>query len=129
MIQGGLFSATEASSKARLSQQIGTNYLNSIVPALEQQTTVTVDLLDSNETITAIRYEDLQSKLQDLYTSRQRSLDTVATQCAYLEPGGEKRGTANPDAQMMYAILWAALIRAHPHKSLPHHLKGLRAEP
>lgn len=93
MIQGGLFSATEAASKSRLSQQIGTNYLNAIVPALEQQTTVTVDLLDSNETITAIRYEDLQSKLQDLYTSRQRSLETVATQCAYLEPGGAKRGT------------------------------------
>jgi len=93
MIQGGIFAATEASSKGRLSQQVGTNFLNSIVPALEQQTTVTVDLLDSNETITAIRYEDLQAKLQDLYASRQRSLDTVATQCAYLEPGGVKRGT------------------------------------
>ncbi|MEP4052598.1 MAG: hypothetical protein ABJN22_10175 [Litorimonas sp.] len=93
LVQAGIFAATEAYSKAQLSQQVGTNYLNSIVPALEQQTTVTVDLLDSNETITAIRYEDLQAKLQDLYTSRQRSLDTVATQCAYLEPGGAKRGT------------------------------------
>ena len=93
MIQGGIFSATEAASKARLSQQVGTNYLNSIVPALEQQTTVTVDLLDSNETITAIRYEDLQTKLQDLYSARQRSLDTVATQCAYVDAGKAKRGT------------------------------------
>jgi len=93
MIQGGIFSATEAYSKAQLSQQVGTNYLNSIVPALEQQTTVTVDLLDSNETITAIRYEDLQAKLQSLYTSRQRSLDTVATQCAYLSADGVRRGT------------------------------------
>ncbi len=93
MIQGGIFSASEAFAKGKLSQQIGTNYLNSIVPALEQQTTVTVDLLDSNETITAIRYEDLQSKLQDLYSSRQRSLDTVATQCAYVDTGNAKRGT------------------------------------
>lgn len=93
MVQAGIFAATEAYSKAQLSQQVGTNYLNSIVPALEQQTTVTVDLLDSNETITAIRYEDLQAKLQDLYTAKQRSLETVATQCAYLEPGGKKRGT------------------------------------
>ena len=93
MIQAGIFSATEAYSKAQLSQQVGTNYLNSIVPALEQQTTVTVDLLDSNETITAIRYEDLQSKLQSLYTSRQRSLETVATQCAYLGVDGAMRGT------------------------------------
>ena len=93
MIQGGIFAATEAYSKAQLSQQVGTNYLNSIVPALEQQTTVTVDLLDSNETITAIRYEDLQEKLQALYSAKQRSLETVATQCAYLEAGGQKRGT------------------------------------
>ena len=93
MIQAGIFSATEAYSKAQLSQQVGTNYLNSIVPALDQQTTVTVDLLDSNETITAIRYEDLQAKLQTLYSSRQRSLDTVATQCAYLGADGAKRGT------------------------------------
>jgi len=93
LIQAGIFAATEAYSKAQLSQQIGTNYLNSIVPALDQQTTVTVDLLDSNETITAIRYEDLQAKLQTLYAERQRSLDTVATQCAYIGEDGTKRGT------------------------------------
>ena len=43
MVQAGIFAATEAYSKAQLSQQVGTNYLNSIVPALEQQTTVTVN--------------------------------------------------------------------------------------
>ena len=93
LTQAGIFAATEAYSKAQLSKQVGVNYLNSIVPALDQQTTVTLDLIDSNETITAIRYEDLQAKLQDLYSERQRSLDTVATQCAYLEAGGAKRGT------------------------------------
>ena len=93
LISAGVFAATEAYSKAQLSQQVGTNYLNSIVPALDQQTTVTIDLLDSNETITAIRYEDLQAKLQTLYSSRQRSLDTVATQCAYIGEDGTKRGT------------------------------------
>ncbi|WP_427453616.1 hypothetical protein [Litorimonas sp. WD9-15] len=92
-IQGGIFAGTEAYSKAQLSQQVGNNYLNSIVPVLEQQTTVTIDLLDSNETITAIRYEDLQAKLQSLYTSKQRSLETVATQCAYLGTDRVKRGT------------------------------------
>jgi len=93
LTQAAIFAATEAYSKAQLSKQVGINYLNSIVPALDQQTTVTLDLLDSNETITAIRYEDLQAKLQDLYSERQRSLETVATQCAYLEAGGAKRGT------------------------------------
>ena len=54
---------------------------------------MTLDLLDSNETITAIRYEDLQAKLQDIYSSKQRSLDTVATQCAYLGADRARRGS------------------------------------
>ena len=82
-IQGAMVAAQEAIALNRLSKAVGSNYLSSIVPALEQQTTVTVDLLDSSETITAIRYDDLKSKLQNLYTTRQRSLDTIATRCAY----------------------------------------------
>jgi hypothetical protein len=82
-IQGAMVAAQEAIALNRLSKTVGSNYLSSIVPALEQQTSVTVDLLDSSETITAIRYEDLKSKLQNLYSTRQRSLETVATQCAF----------------------------------------------
>ncbi|MDB2439425.1 hypothetical protein N9W89_11975 [Hellea sp.] len=82
-IQGALVAAQEAIALNQRSKAIGTNYLSSIVPALEQQTSVTVDLLDSSETITAIRYEDLKSKLQNLYSNQQRSLDVVATRCAF----------------------------------------------
>lgn len=82
-IQGAMVAAQEAIALNSLSKAVGSNYLSSIVPALEQQTSVTVDLLDSSETITAIRYEDLKSKLQNLYSTRQRSIDTVATRCAY----------------------------------------------
>lgn len=89
LIQSAVFAGTQAYSYKQLSQGVGGNYLSSIVPALEQQTTVTVDLIDSNETITAIRYEDLQTKLQDLYTSKQRSLDTVATRCAFYDANGQ----------------------------------------
>ncbi len=92
-IQSAIYAATEAAALNRMSKNVGSNYLTSIVPALEQQTTVTVDLLDSNETITAIRYEDLQAKLQSLYASKQRSLDTVATRCAYLDGAGARTGT------------------------------------
>ncbi len=91
-IQGAMTAATEAIALKNRSKAIGSNYLSSIVPALEQQTTVTVDLLDSSETITAIRYEDLKSKLQNLYTSRQRSLDTVASRCAF-DKSGSTSGT------------------------------------
>ncbi len=88
-----LLANARGDARAQRSEQVGTNFLNAIVPALEQQTTVTLGLLDSNETITAIRYEDLQAKLQDLYSSRQRSLETVATQCGYIGQDGTKRGT------------------------------------
>ena len=88
LIQSAFFAGTQAYSLKQQSQSVGGNYLSSIVPALEQQTTVTVDLIDSNETITAIRYEDLQSKLQALYDSKQRSLDTIATRCGFNDANG-----------------------------------------
>lgn len=82
-IQGAMVASQEAIALNNLSKSVGSNYLSSIVPALEQQTSVTVDLLDSSETITAIRYEDLKSKLQNLYSTKQRSLDRIATRCAF----------------------------------------------
>ena len=88
LIQGAFFAGSQAYALNQQSKGVGGNYLSSIVPALEQQTTVTVDLIDSNETITAIRYEDLQSKLQALYDSKQRSLETVATRCAFYDANG-----------------------------------------
>ena len=87
-IKGAMVAATEAISLKNRSKAIGKNYLSSIVPALETQTSVTVDLLGSSETITAIRYEDLKSKLQNLYTARQRSLDTVASRCVFKTADG-----------------------------------------
>lgn len=86
-IQGAMVAAQQAVSYNQRSKAVGSNYLSSIVPALEEQTTITVDLIDSNETITAIRFEDLKEKLQTLYTNKQRALDTVATRCAYAHDG------------------------------------------
>lgn len=88
MIQGAIFAATEAMRKNRLSKGVGNNYLQAVVPALEAQTEVQVDLIDSSETITAIRFEDLKAKLGELYAENQRALDTVATRCAYTAPTG-----------------------------------------
>ena len=89
LVQSAFFAGSQVFALKQQSQSVGGNYLSSIVPALEQQTTVTVDLIDSNETITAIRYEDLRSKLQSLYDSKQRSLDTVATRCAFYDANGQ----------------------------------------
>lgn len=101
-IQGAVFAATEAMRKNKLSKGVGTNYLQSVVPALEAQTEIQVDLIDSSETITAIRFEDLKTKLGELYSENQRALDTVATRCAYNGPveagtwlGACENGVAN----------------------------------
>ena len=93
LINASIYAGTQAFAYKRESRAVGDNYLTSIVPALEQQTTVQVDLIDSNETITAIRFEDLREKLQALYTENQRSLDQIATRCAYSHNGAAKSGT------------------------------------
>jgi hypothetical protein len=86
MIQGAIFATTEAIRKNKQSKTVGTNYLEAVVPALNAQTEIQVDLIDSSETITAIRFEDLKAKLGELYANNQRALDTVATRCAYQGP-------------------------------------------
>ena len=93
LIQGAIIAGQTAVSRSRQSQAVGSTYLNSIAPALEAQTTVQVDLIDSNETITAIRYEDLSAKLQTLYNDSQRSLDQIATRCGYKHDGSTTSGT------------------------------------
>ena len=93
LIAGTVYAAQTAYGTSQLSKTVGSNYLTSVVPALEEQTSVQVNLIDSNETITAIRYEDLKEKLQALYSKNQRSLDTVATSCGYAHTGSNKVGT------------------------------------
>ncbi|MEM9669185.1 MAG: hypothetical protein AAF950_09700 [Pseudomonadota bacterium] len=92
LLSGATYAGFQAFSYNQQSKAIGANYLTSIVPALSEQTTVQIDLIESSETITAIRFEDLQEKLQTLYTENQRSLDTIATNCAYLHDGDDPIG-------------------------------------
>ena len=93
LLQGVIFAGQTAYTTSRQSRAVGTTYLSSIAPALEAQTSVQVDLIDSNETITAIRYEDLSEKLQTLYNDSQRSLDRIATSCRYDHTGLDSTGT------------------------------------
>ena len=88
IVKASVYAGTQAFAYKDQSKAIGNNYLTSIVPALETQTDVQVSLIDSNETITAIRFDDLKDKLKNLYTEKQRSLDTIATRCAYNHDGG-----------------------------------------
>lgn len=92
LTNAAIYAGTQAFALNRQSATIGTNYLTSIVPALEEQTSVQVSLLDANETITAIRFEDLREKLQELYSDSQRSIDTIGTSCGYAHTGSEPSG-------------------------------------
>ncbi|MEO0467311.1 MAG: hypothetical protein AAF216_12280 [Pseudomonadota bacterium] len=85
--------AAQAFSLNSQSKQVGSVFLESVVPALEEQIEIQVNLIDSNETITAIRFEDFQEILQDRYASSHRAIDTVATRCAFTGAGSEPRGT------------------------------------
>ena len=89
LISGAIFSVQEARRQNRLSKGAARNYVQSVMPALNASTEVQVDLIDSNETITAIRFEDLKAKLAELYAENQRSLDTIATRCAYTARAGQ----------------------------------------
>ena len=92
-IQGAIVATQQAVAINRQSKAVTSNYLTSIVPALDEQTSVQVNLIDSNETITAIRFEDLKAKLQTLYSSNQRSLETIATRCGYTDAASSRTGT------------------------------------
>ena len=84
ILGASVYAGTQVFAYKRRSKVVGSNYFASIVPALDEQTSVQVNLIDSNETITAIRFEDLQAKLKGLYTKNQRALDTIATRCQFL---------------------------------------------
>lgn len=92
LVTAAYYAGTKAFSYKRQNAAVGRNYLSSIVPAIEAQTKVQVNMVDSNETITAIRFEDLQDKLHALYDKNQRSMDVIASRCTYSPDGGATKG-------------------------------------
>ena len=98
LINGALIAGSQAFSYKRQGRLIGSNYFASIIPALDEQISVQLDLIESNETITAIRFEDFRDKLKTLYDEKKRGLKTAATRCEYthseaLPPGDKTSGT------------------------------------
>ena len=93
LLKNLLLAGANPSTFARRKRLIGSNYFAAILPVLDEQITVQVNLIDSNETITAIRYEDLSEQLQTRYQDNQLSLDTVATRCGYIHDGTYAEGT------------------------------------
>ncbi len=92
ILGASVYAGSQVFAYKRRSRAVGSNYFASIIPALDEQTAVQVNLIDSNETITAIRFEDLQAKLKALYGKNQRALETIATRCQFLPLGGDEGG-------------------------------------
>ncbi|MEM9740523.1 MAG: hypothetical protein AAF829_11700 [Pseudomonadota bacterium] len=85
-------SAMQAFSLNSQNKTAGVNFIQSMVPALEEQITVQVELLDSNEAISAIRIEDFRTLLQERYADSQRSIDTVSSRCEFSIGDSDVRG-------------------------------------
>jgi len=93
-ITAGQIAGSQVFSYKRRGRLIGNNYFSSIIPALDEQISVQLDLIESNETITAIRFEDFRDKLKTLYDEKQRGLETAATRCGYTNSGPAAVGKA-----------------------------------
>ena len=93
LLRSLLSSGANPSSYARRKRLIGNNYFTAILPAIDEHIAVQVNLIDSNETITAIRHEDLRKQLQTRYQDKHRALETSATRCGYIHDGTLTKGT------------------------------------
>jgi hypothetical protein len=70
------------------SKAMGSNFQLAMAPVLSEQIEVQVDLLDGSEQISAASFAALQEKMQDLYSSRVRAIELVASECAFKNNAG-----------------------------------------
>lgn len=70
------------------SKAMGSNFQLAMAPVLSEQIDIQVDLLDGSEQISAASFAALQEKMQDLYSSRVRAMDMVASECAFKDTVG-----------------------------------------
>ncbi|MEN0077978.1 MAG: hypothetical protein AAF753_02595 [Pseudomonadota bacterium] len=78
-----VISAMQAFNLNSQNKAAGVNFIQSMVPAMEEQITVQVELIESNEAISAIRFEDFQALLLERYAASRRSIDASASRCAF----------------------------------------------
>jgi hypothetical protein len=81
------------------SRAIGQNFLVSIAPALNEQVTVVTEISETNEAITATNFQDFHNKTRDLYNSKVRSMDAVASRCTFNHPAAATSGAWNGECQ------------------------------
>jgi len=76
------------------SKTVGENFLMQMAPALNQQSSVQVELLESNEQITASNFAEFRSQTMALYQNYARSMTvSLSSQCQFLHPQASQSGT------------------------------------
>jgi hypothetical protein len=90
----GSLGAIEASIATSMqSKQVGENFLMQMAPALNEQITVQVDLLEGDEEITARDYAEFREKTLALYQRSARSMTVeIETDCTYRHPSASSQG-------------------------------------
>jgi len=88
-----VFAVNVAMNKNAESKMVGENFLMQMAPALNQQSSVQVELLESNEQITAQTFAEFKSQTMSLYEKYARSMSVSASsQCQFNHPAGSQGG-------------------------------------
>jgi hypothetical protein len=75
------------------SKMVGENFLMQMAPALNQQSSVQVELLESNEQITARNFEEFRAQTMALYENYARSTEVNASAlCQFRHPAATEAG-------------------------------------
>lgn len=83
-----------AMNKSAESKTVGENFLMQMAPALNQQSSVQVELLESNEEITASNFAEFKSQTAALYQKYARSMSVdVRPRCQSLHPSATLSGS------------------------------------
>ncbi len=93
MALSSVWAVNVAMNKNAESKMVGENFLMQMAPALNQQSSVQVELLESNEEITARNFDEFKSQTTALYQKYARSMTVDATsQCQFRHPGATQPG-------------------------------------
>ncbi len=94
LMMSSIWQVNSAMNKSAESDTVGENFLMQMAPALNQQISVQVEMLESNEEITAHDFTELRQKTMALYQSYARSMATETSPvCSFLHPNASQSGS------------------------------------
>ncbi len=105
LLVGSLVAVETALSANQLNKQVGESFLSQMAPALTEQITVQVRLVEGVEEISARDYTDFRRQTLALYQDRVRSLTVdIQTDCSFRHPESSHQGRWYGDCRNGLAI-------------------------